>query len=102
MPETKLIPNCSRLFRIIRMNFNEYYTYKGPDSSIALNTFRVDSPMKGNYSSADETILSFQLITINSERQTMTVRECLWNSDPNHPDKCVRWVTSKTISLVCE
>ena len=83
-------------------NFNEYYTYRGPDSSVALNAFRVDSPMKGDSSATDETKLSFQVITIDTKTLTMTVRECLWNTDPGHPAKCLKWGTSKTISLACK
>ncbi len=80
-------------------NFNEYYVYKGPDNDIALNTFRVDSPMKGDSSRADETKLSFQVVTINTKTLTMTVRECLWNTDPSHPEKGVLWGKSKTMKL---
>jgi hypothetical protein len=83
-------------------NFNEYYVYKGPDNDVALNTFRVDSPMKGDYSNADETKLSFQLVTVDTKTLAMTVRECLWNTNPAHPDKCIKWGASKTISLACK
>ncbi|MDQ2721003.1 MAG: metallophosphoesterase [Bacteroidota bacterium] len=81
-------------------NYNEYYQYKGPDNNISLNTFRVDSPMKGKYSSKDETKLSFQLITINTKLLVMTIRECLWNSDPTHAGNSIKWGESKTISLL--
>ena len=80
-------------------NFDEYYVYKGPDSTVALNTFRVDSPMKGAYSLKDETKLSFQVVTIDTKSLTMTVRECLWNTDPSHPEKNIQWGDSKTILL---
>lgn len=80
-------------------NFNEYYVYKGPDNDVALNTFRVDSPMKGDSSRADETKLSFQVITIDTKTFNMTVRECLWNTNPEHPEKSIRWGESKTIKL---
>ncbi|HEY5406310.1 MAG TPA: metallophosphoesterase [Ginsengibacter sp.] len=80
-------------------NFNEYYVYKGPDSTVALNTFRVDSPMKGDYSSTDQTKLSFQVITIDTKSLTMTVRECLWNTDPSNPEKNIQWGASKTVML---
>ena len=81
-------------------NFNEFYVYHGPDHDIALNIFRADSPMKGRYSSQDERKLSFQLITIDSKKCRMTVRECLWNTDPTHPEKPLQWGSSKTISLL--
>jgi len=80
-------------------NFNEYYNYKGPDSNVSLPVFRVDSPMKGRYSSKDETKLSFQVITIDTKTLTMTVRECLWNKDPAHTGKNIQWGTSKTVML---
>jgi len=60
-------------------NYQQFYTYKGIDSSLNLHCFRVDSPMKGKYSSADEQLLSFQLITIDPNKKTLEVRECLWN-----------------------
>ena len=80
-------------------NWNQYYVYRGPDKSVSLQTFRVDSPMKGKYSSKDETKISFQLITINTRTKNMTVRECLWNSDPSHPEAGIKWGQSETISL---
>jgi hypothetical protein len=80
-------------------NWNQFYTYKGPGQDIALPTFRVDSPMKGRISSKDETKLSFQLISIDTATRKMTVRECLWNTDPSHPDKAISWGESETIFL---
>lgn len=80
-------------------NFNQYYSYRGTDGTISLPVFRVDSPMKGKYSSTDETRLSFQVITINAKTLTMTVRECLWNTDPSHPEKSIQWGASKTLTL---
>ena len=80
-------------------NWNQFYTYTGPNGDIALPTFRVDSPMKGKYSSKDETRLSFQLITIDPASKTLTVRECRWNTDPAHPDKPPVWGDSLTLQL---
>ena len=80
-------------------NENKYYDYKGPDSDIALKTFQVDSPMKGNISGTDETKLSFQLISIDTKTKTMTVRECLWNSIPTNPSAPIVWGATTTISL---
>ena len=80
-------------------NWNQFYTYTGPDHDISLPVFRVDSPMKGKYSSKDETRLSFQLITIDTASKTMTVRECLWNPDPSHPEGPPSWGDSITIPL---
>ena len=61
-------------------NFTEFYTYEGPDTNISLSTFRVDSPMKGEESGSDETLLSFQILSIDKSTQKMTVREVLWNT----------------------
>ncbi len=80
-------------------NENKFYDYKGPDGDIALKTFQVDSPMKGNFSSTDETKLSFQLITIDYKAMTMTVRECLWNTTPSAPTTPISFGSNITISL---
>jgi predicted MPP superfamily phosphohydrolase len=80
-------------------NFNEFYDYRGPDSTVDLPTFRVDSPMKGRFSKIDETKLSFIVISLDTQLDKLTARECLWNTDPRHPDKPVQWGTTRTISL---
>jgi predicted MPP superfamily phosphohydrolase len=76
-------------------NFTEYYTYTGPDKDVSLPVFRVDSPMKGEYSAKDEKLLSFELISINSTDKTMTVREYFWNTH----DPKTEWGKIRTISL---
>jgi hypothetical protein len=80
-------------------NWNEFYTYKGPDADISLPSFRVDSPMKGKYSSKDERRLSFQVISIDPVSRILTARECLWNPDPSQPDAAPVWGESCTIRL---
>jgi hypothetical protein len=80
-------------------NYNEFYVYEGPDKDVKLNTFRVDSPMKGEYSSKDETKLSFQLISLDPVKQELTVRECLWDIEPTNPLAKVVFGNKKTISL---
>ena len=80
-------------------NWNQFYVYSGLCNEVALNTFRVDSPMKGKYSSKDETKLSFQVISIDTNSLIMTVRECLWNTAPLNEAKPLQWGDSKTISL---
>src|SRR4029077_2936645 len=67
-------------------NWNEFYDWKGPRHSVVLHTFRADSPMKGLFSESDETKLSFQIATIDSASQKMTVREVLWNANPQTPN----------------
>lgn len=78
-------------------NYNEFYTWGGPDNDIAMPVFRVDSPMKGNASSKDEKLLSFQVVSIDTDARKMTVREALWNADPKHP--AITWGESKTIGF---
>ena len=80
-------------------NWNEFYDWKGPDRSIALHVFRVDSPIKGAVSAWDETQLSFQVATIDPSRQILTVRECLWNVDPAHPTGPIAWGDAATVSI---
>jgi len=80
-------------------NYNEFYTYKGPDNDVALHVFRVDSPMKGESSAKDETKLSFHLISLNTQTQTLTVRECLWNTQPSNPNQKIVFGNIATISL---
>jgi hypothetical protein len=72
-------------------NWNEFYDWQGPRHSIALHTFRVDSPMKGKDSESDETKLSFHVVEIDTRTMTMTVRERLWNT--------ATWGVSTTVSV---
>jgi hypothetical protein len=94
----KAHPNIKAYFHG-NSNWNEFYVYKGPDHDVALNTFRVDSPMKGEYSSKDETKLSFQLISLDPVKQKLTVRECLWDTKPSNPSAKIVFCESKTVSL---
>jgi hypothetical protein len=81
-------------------NWNEVYTWKGPDGDLALNVFRVDSPMKGK-TAKDETQLSFQVVVYNAGEQKLTDRECLWNArgPVDGPSVPVAWGSSTTVSL---
>jgi hypothetical protein len=90
-------PNVTAYFHG-NSNWNEFYDWKGPHHTVALHTFRVDSPMKGDRSSIDETKLSFQVATIDTASRTMTVRECLWNADPHMPSP-LTWGASSTVGL---
>jgi hypothetical protein len=91
-------PNVSAYFHG-NSNWNQFYDWTGPRHSIALHTFRVDSPMKGAVSANDETKLSFQVATIDMTSRTMTVRECLWDADPARPAAPVSWGASTTVAL---
>lgn len=77
-------------------NHTEYYTWSGPEHNVALNCIRVDSPMKGKLSAKNESQLSFELISIDSNKKILTVRECLWN---NNGDGSVKWGASTHITL---
>ena len=94
----KVHPNIKAYFHG-NSNWNEFYVYQGPDKDVNLNVFRVDSPMKGKYSAKDETLLSFQLISLDPDTQTLTVRECLWNTQPLDSTQKVVFGKSATVSL---
>jgi hypothetical protein len=82
-------------------NWNEFYTWSGPDGDLALNVFRADSPIKGKSSGKDETKLSFQVVTYDAAAGTLTSRECLWNArgPADGDDVPVAWGESRTTSL---
>ena len=66
------------------------------DGTVSLPVFRVDSPMKGDYSSVDETLLSYIVVTVDAGSRLLTARECLWNPDGAAG---IRWGASCTIAL---
>ena len=80
-------------------NWHQVYDWNGPNKSARLHTVRVDSPMKGAVSAGDETRLSFAVVTIDTTSRVMTVRECLWNTDPSHPDRAMAWGATTTMTL---
>lgn len=75
-------------------NFTEYYSWSLPEGNRALPVFRVDSPMKGEYSSADDKKLSFLFVCIDTGTKEMTVRECLWNRGDT-----IQWGQTTTVSI---
>ena len=89
-------PNITAYFHG-NSNWNEFYDWTGPNASAMLHTFRVDSPMKGHFSATDETKLSFQIATIDTAARTLTVREVLWNAEPQRPNSPVSWGGSTTV-----
>jgi hypothetical protein len=89
-------PNIAAYFHG-NSNWNQFYDWTGPNQTAALHVFRVDSPMKGDFSAADETKLSFQLATVDVTTGRMTVRECLWNAH-RAPGEIV-WGASTTVAL---
>src|SRR5262249_46021070 len=78
-------------------NWNQFYDYVGPDHSGVLHAFGGDSPMKGRFSLADESRLSFQVATIDPDSMRMTVREVLWNT-MRMPAPIV-WGASTTVAI---
>ncbi len=46
---------------------DQFYDWTGPNHTVALHAFRVDSPMKGKLSYPDESKLSFQIATIDPQ-----------------------------------
>jgi acid phosphatase type 7 len=98
----KAHPNIKAYFHG-NSNWNQFYTYTGPDNNIALRVFRVDSPMKGegevgNNSTTDDKRLSYQVISLDSISKNMTVRQCLWNPTAT-AGAPVQWGASITIAL---
>jgi hypothetical protein len=91
-------PNITAYFHG-HSNWNQFYDWTGPNHTVALHTFRADSPMKGHFSGTDETKLSYQIATIDTVSRTMTVREVLWNANPQHPGAPPTWGASTTIAL---
>lgn len=77
-------------------NYNEFYTWNGVNGTIDLPVFRVDSPMKGEYSSADERLLSFIVVTMDVDQRLLTARECLWNTENK---TSIQWGSSCTITF---
>ena len=92
-------PNVTAYFHG-NANWNQFYDWTGPDHTVALHTFRVDSPMKGAASGRDERLLSFQVATVDTEARTLTVRECLWNQEPRSAAPTVAWGASTTVALM--
>ena len=91
-------PNVTAYFHG-NSNWNQFYDWTGPDQSLALHVFRVDSPMKGNFSANDETVLSFQLATVDMSSRRMTVREVLWNAHRGATGTEITWGASTTVAL---
>jgi len=86
-------PNIAAYFHG-NSNWNEFYDWRGPDRTVTLHTFRVDSPMKGRDSGDDERRLSFHVATIDTAAMRMTVRECYWNQGPG-----LAWGATSTVDL---
>ncbi len=80
-------------------NYAEYYEWNGPSNDLHLSCFRSDSPMKGRYSSKDETKLSFNIISLDTEQKEMTVRECFWNVHPSEKIQNIEWGMTHKISF---
>lgn len=81
-------------------NFNEVYTWKGPEGDLRLRVFRVGSPIKGT-TAKEEAKLSFQVVTYNAAEHRLTDRECLWNARgaKDGPTAPVAWGEIKTVDF---
>jgi hypothetical protein len=55
--------------------------------------------MKGAISGDDESRLSFHVVSVDTATHMMTVRECLWNSEPANPSAPIKWGESTTTAL---
>ncbi len=75
-------------------NYNEFYRWPEGGQKESTPIFRVDSPMKGVYSSADESLLSFIFVCIDTDAHKLTARECLWNAG-----KGLSWGEHATIAF---
>jgi hypothetical protein len=80
-------------------HWQHFSDWTGPDNTIDLHVFGVDSPMKGTVSANDETKLTFDLVTIDLKYRLMSVRECLWNANPAKPDCAIAWGNTVTVAL---
>lgn len=80
-------------------NFTQFYTYYGPDNDIRLTCIRTDSPMKGRVSLKDETKLAFEIISVNTNKKALTVREVLWNSNADSTNDNLKWGNSITVQF---
>lgn len=78
-------------------NYNEFYDFTV--EGISLPVFRVDSPMKGEISSKDPKMLSFQLVSIDTRDGLMTVREVLYNNTDLAADPSIKWGAMRTVRL---
>ena len=63
---------------------------------MALPAFQVNSPIRGE-AAADETRLSFQSVVVDAVARRMTVREALWNTNPETPS--IVWGLSATLEF---
>lgn len=78
-------------------NWNEFYTWKGPDRDIELSVFRADSTMKGRESGKDERRLSLVVASFDLEAGRLTAREWLWNAEAKAGQ--AKWGGALTVSL---
>ena len=90
-------PNITAYFHG-NSNWHQVYDWNGPGRQARVHVVRADSPMKGAVSAADETKLSFEVVTIDRARGLMTVRECLWNA-AGRGRQALTWGESTTIRL---
>jgi hypothetical protein len=85
-------------------NWNEFYTWKGPEGDLALPVFRADSPMKGKFSGPAEDKLSYQVVVFDGATGKLTARECLWNAPiaSRESTGTIAWGASTTVRVSVE
>jgi DNA repair exonuclease SbcCD nuclease subunit len=78
---------------------SRFYTWTGVDNDVQLSSVSIDSPMKGLVSMNDETKLTYDFAVLDPKTMTMTVRECLWDTEPSNASAAVKWGNMVTINL---
>ena len=77
----------------------DFKAWMGPDFDFMLPTFSVDSPVKGTASAKNETMVSFQVATVDLDEQKITVRECYWNKHPLNKNAPLAWGNHTTLDF---
>jgi hypothetical protein len=86
----KLHPEIKAYFHG-NLSMPDLKVWMGPDYDFMLPTFSVDSPVKGEKSGKDETLVSFQVATVDLDTKQITVRECQWNKKPLDKNAPLAW-----------
>lgn len=76
------------------VNYTEFYDIRDDDRQVSVPAFRVDSPLKGRDSANDDARLSYLIVSVATDRQTMTVREYRWSAPAE-----LRWGPRCTVPL---
>jgi len=77
----------------------DFKVYMGPDFDLALPTFSVDSPIKGERSAKKEEAATFEVVVIDTDNKKIAVREALWNAHPKDKDAGLEWGHHTTVDF---